>query len=79
MLPAAAWQLLPIGSEEGTLRVHTKLPLKHGCEIAMIEKISILSGHGRNDRAESFGRIDMAMGQVVSIVRADRLRQDNTH
>jgi ABC-type lipoprotein export system ATPase subunit len=34
----------------------------------MIEKISILSGHGRNGRPESFGRIDMTMGQVVSIV-----------
>ena len=34
----------------------------------MIEKISILSGHGRNGQPESFGRIDMTMGQVVSIV-----------
>ena len=34
----------------------------------MIEKISVLSGHGRNGRPESFGRIDMTMGQVVSIV-----------
>ncbi len=34
----------------------------------MIESITILSGHGRNDRTESFGRIDFRMGQVVSIV-----------
>ena len=34
----------------------------------MIESITILSGHGRNDRVESFGRIDFRMGQVVSIV-----------
>jgi ABC-type lipoprotein export system ATPase subunit len=34
----------------------------------MVKKISILSGHGRNGRAETFDRIDMTMGQVVSIV-----------
>jgi ABC-type lipoprotein export system ATPase subunit len=34
----------------------------------MIRKISILSGHGRSRQPESFGRIDMTMGQVVSIV-----------
>jgi ABC-type lipoprotein export system ATPase subunit len=34
----------------------------------MIRKISILSGHGRGRQPESFGRIDMTMGQVVSIV-----------
>jgi ABC-type lipoprotein export system ATPase subunit len=34
----------------------------------MVHKISLLSGHGRNGRAETFGRIDMTMGQVVSIV-----------
>ena len=34
----------------------------------MIKKISILSGHGRGRQPETFGRIDMTMGQVVSIV-----------
>ncbi len=34
----------------------------------MIEKISILSGHGRLGRPEDFERIDLTMGQVVSIV-----------
>jgi len=34
----------------------------------MIQKISILAGRGRNGMAETFGRIDMTMGQVVSIV-----------
>ena len=34
----------------------------------MIEKISILSGHGRQGRPDVFDRIDLAMGQVVSIV-----------
>ena len=34
----------------------------------MIKKISILCGHGRKGQPETFGRIDMAMGQVVSIV-----------
>jgi ABC-type lipoprotein export system ATPase subunit len=34
----------------------------------MIEKISILSGHGRQGRQEAFDRIDLKMGQVVSIV-----------
>ena len=34
----------------------------------MVHKISLLAGHGRNGRPESFGRIDMTMGQVVSIV-----------
>ncbi len=34
----------------------------------MIEKISILSGHGRQGRPEAFDRIDLKMGQVVSIV-----------
>ena len=34
----------------------------------MIQSISIFSGHGRNGRSESFGRIDLQMGQVVSIV-----------
>jgi len=34
----------------------------------MIKTISVLSGHGRNDQRETFGRIDMTMGQVVSIV-----------
>lgn len=38
----------------------------------MIESITILSGHGRNDRTESFGRIDFRMGQVVSIVGPTR-------
>jgi len=34
----------------------------------MICSISLLAGHGKNGRTESFGRIDMQMGQVVSIV-----------
>ena len=34
----------------------------------MIRKISILSGHGRGGQPESFDRIDLHMGQVVSIV-----------
>ena len=34
----------------------------------MIEKISILSGHGRQGRPDAFDRIDLTMGQVVSIV-----------
>jgi len=34
----------------------------------MIHSISLLGGHGKNGRTESFGRIDMQMGQVVSIV-----------
>lgn len=34
----------------------------------MIQTISVLNGHGKNGRTESFGRIDMHMGQVVSIV-----------
>ena len=34
----------------------------------MIKQISILSGHGRQGRLETFGRIDLNMGQVVSIV-----------
>ena len=34
----------------------------------MIKKISILAGHGRKGQPEIFGRIDMTMGQVVSIV-----------
>jgi ABC-type lipoprotein export system ATPase subunit len=34
----------------------------------MIQSISIFSGRGRNGRSESFGRIDLQMGQVVSIV-----------
>lgn len=34
----------------------------------MIQTISILNGHGKNGHEESFGRIDMHMGQVVSIV-----------
>lgn len=34
----------------------------------MIESISILGGHGRHGLAESFERIDLHMGQVVSIV-----------
>ena len=34
----------------------------------MIKTISILNGHGRNGRSEEFGRIDLKMGQVVSIV-----------
>ncbi len=34
----------------------------------MIEKISILSGHGRQGRPDAFVRIDLTMGQVVCIV-----------
>ena len=34
----------------------------------MIQSISVLDGHGKNGRTESFGRIDMQMGQVISIV-----------
>ncbi len=35
----------------------------------MIQSISVLGGHGKHGQAnESFGRIDMHMGQVVSIV-----------
>jgi ABC-type lipoprotein export system ATPase subunit len=34
----------------------------------MIKTISLLNGHGKNGHAESFNRIDMHMGQVVSIV-----------
>ncbi|MGW8256509.1 MAG: ATP-binding cassette domain-containing protein [Thermoguttaceae bacterium] len=34
----------------------------------MIETISLLNGHGKNGHPESFLRIDMHMGQVVSIV-----------
>ena len=34
----------------------------------MIQTISILSGHGKDGQGESFGRIDMHMGQVISIV-----------
>ena len=34
----------------------------------MVNKISLLSGHGRHGRKEDFSRIDMTMGQVVSIV-----------
>ena len=34
----------------------------------MIRKISIFSGHGRSRQPEPFDRIDMTMGQVVSIV-----------
>jgi ABC-type lipoprotein export system ATPase subunit len=34
----------------------------------MIRTISILKGHGRDGRPELFDRIDMHMGQVVSIV-----------
>jgi ABC-type lipoprotein export system ATPase subunit len=34
----------------------------------MIKTISILGGHGKNGKSESFGRLDLAMGQVVSIV-----------
>jgi ABC-type lipoprotein export system ATPase subunit len=34
----------------------------------MIKNISILGGHGKNGQSESFGRLDLAMGQVVSIV-----------
>lgn len=34
----------------------------------MIETISILSGQGKDGRKEPFDRIDLAMGQVVSIV-----------
>lgn len=34
----------------------------------MIKTISLLSGHGRQGRPETFGRIDFNMGQVISIV-----------
>ena len=34
----------------------------------MIRTISILNGRGKNGRTEPFGRIDMHMGEVVSIV-----------
>jgi len=34
----------------------------------MIETISILGGHGKHGRAEGFGRLDLKMGQGVSIV-----------
>jgi ABC-type lipoprotein export system ATPase subunit len=34
----------------------------------MIQTISILAGHGKGGRAEAFDRIDLSMGQVVSIV-----------
>jgi ABC-type lipoprotein export system ATPase subunit len=34
----------------------------------MIETISILGGRGKNRHPENFGRLDLAMGQVVSIV-----------
>ncbi len=34
----------------------------------MIETISILNGQGRDGQPEPFERIDMHMGQVVSIV-----------
>ena len=34
----------------------------------MIETISIFAGHGKTGQAELFGRIDLHMGQVVSIV-----------
>jgi len=34
----------------------------------MIQTISILSGRGRDGQPEPFGRIDLQMGQVVSIV-----------
>jgi ABC-type lipoprotein export system ATPase subunit len=34
----------------------------------VIETISILNGHGKSGHTESFGRVDMRMGQVVSIV-----------
>jgi ABC-type lipoprotein export system ATPase subunit len=34
----------------------------------MIQTISVLSGHGRDGQSEPFGRIDLHMGQVVSIV-----------
>ena len=37
-------------------------------KFTMIEKISILSGHGRQGRPDVFDRIDLTMGQVVSIV-----------
>lgn len=33
-----------------------------------IETISILSGHGKRGQPEAFGRFDLTMGQVVSIV-----------
>ena len=34
----------------------------------MIRSISILAGQGKNGLTESFGRIDLLMGQVVSVV-----------
>lgn len=34
----------------------------------MIQTISILRGHGKNGQPEAFDRLDMQMGQVVSIV-----------
>ena len=34
----------------------------------MIESISIFGGHGRNGCADAFDRIDLHMGQVISIV-----------
>ncbi len=34
----------------------------------MIKTISILGGQGKNGQSESFGRLDLSMGQVVSIV-----------
>jgi ABC-type lipoprotein export system ATPase subunit len=34
----------------------------------MIQSISILSGHGKGGRTEAFDRVDLEMGQVVSIV-----------
>ena len=34
----------------------------------MIQSITVFPGHGRNGRTESFDRIDLQMGQVVSIV-----------
>lgn len=34
----------------------------------MIQTISLVNGCGKNGRTESFGRVDMQMGQVISIV-----------
>ena len=34
----------------------------------MIQTISLVNGRGKNGRTESFGRVDMQMGQVISIV-----------
>jgi len=34
----------------------------------MIESITILGGHGRGGRSEDVERLDMKMGDVVSIV-----------